>query len=65
MLKTVLDGSLAHQLVNTGNVPLIVGACWFTDAGYDFDSIAGNSFAFRVKILKGKGTLLPSSYKIS
>lgn len=34
-----IDGAYAHRLLNIGNVPLKVGACWPTVAGHDYETI--------------------------
>jgi len=39
---------IAHRLANTGNVNLIVGACWPSDAGHDYEEIAKNGFSARL-----------------
>jgi len=43
-----IDGRLAHRLVNTGDVPLRVGAVWSCAAGHDYDSVAKHGFGLRV-----------------
>jgi glucose-6-phosphate isomerase, archaeal len=37
-------GENAHRIANTGATPLIVWACWPTDAGYDYAPIAERGF---------------------
>ncbi len=46
-----VPGDTAHRLVNTGDAVLDVGACWPSDAGHDYSSIAEVGFSLRV--LKG------------
>jgi glucose-6-phosphate isomerase, archaeal len=43
-----IPGHTAHRLINTGPVRLSVGACWPSDAGHDYDSIARDGFSARV-----------------
>jgi glucose-6-phosphate isomerase, archaeal len=47
-------GENAHRIANTGSVPLVVWACWPTDAGYDYESIAGRGFSSRLVEREGK-----------
>lgn len=43
-----IPGKIAHRLVNSGNGNLLVGACWPSNAGHDYGSIAQNGFSKRV-----------------
>jgi glucose-6-phosphate isomerase len=43
-----IPGETAHRLVNTGDERLAVGACWPSDAGHDYASIARDGFSLRV-----------------
>lgn len=43
-----IPGHTAHRLVNTGNSPLVVGACWPSDAGHDYERIAREGFSVRL-----------------
>ncbi len=63
--ETMTPGSLhyvrgenAHRLVNTGDLPLVVWACWPSDAGYDYSTIAERGFAARLVEHDGKPVLL-------
>ncbi|PTX64416.1 glucose-6-phosphate isomerase [Melghirimyces profundicolus] len=49
-----VPGHIAHRLVNTGSEVLAVGACWPSDAGHDYGSIADRGFTARVKESGGK-----------
>ena len=40
-----IGGEIAHRLANTGDEKLIVGACWPSDAGHDYEEIAKNGFS--------------------
>lgn len=50
-----ISGKLAHRLVNTGDVPLKVGACWPPCAGHDYQAIERQEFP--VRIVKEDGTV--------
>jgi glucose-6-phosphate isomerase len=54
-----IDGSHAHRVVNTGDVPLIFWACWPGDAGYDYQSIVEHGFGARVRMCNGIPQLVP------
>ena len=43
-----IAGHTAHRAVNTGDAPLIFWACWPSDAGHDYDTIAKKHFSARV-----------------
>lgn len=43
-----IPGCVAHRTVNTGNVPLAFWACWPSDAGHDYETIAAQGFGLRV-----------------
>jgi glucose-6-phosphate isomerase len=43
-----IPGHTAHRTVNTGDTPLIFWACWPSDAGHDYDTIAKYGFSSRV-----------------
>jgi glucose-6-phosphate isomerase len=43
-----IDGRHAHRVINTGKEPLIFWACWPSDAGYDYGTIARDGFGARV-----------------
>lgn len=43
-----IPGHTAHRAVNTGESPLVFWACWPSDAGHDYDTIAERSFGARV-----------------
>lgn len=40
-----INGHTAHRTANTGNTVLSFGACWPSDAGHDYDSIAAHGFS--------------------
>ncbi len=52
-----IGGEVAHRLANTGNDKLIVGACWPSDAGHDYEEIAQNGFSARLIEKDGKPRL--------
>jgi glucose-6-phosphate isomerase, archaeal len=43
-----IRGTHAHRVANTGSEPLIFWACWGSDAGYDYASIAERGFGARL-----------------
>lgn len=43
-----IPGHVAHRLVNVGSGMLVVGACWPSDAGHDYETIARQGFSARV-----------------
>ena len=49
---------IAHRLANTGDQNLVVGACWPSDAGHDYDEIAGNGFSARLIEINGQPVLV-------
>jgi len=53
-----IDGKHAHRVVNVGDEPLVFWACWGTDAGYDYDTIARDGFGLRVVKSNGKPVLV-------
>ena len=44
---------VAHRIVNTGDVPIRVTACWPSDAGHDYEVAGGRGFGAR--IVEGQG----------
>jgi len=53
-----IGGEIAHRLANTGDEKLIVGACWPSDAGHDYEEIAVNGFSARLVEMDGKPKLI-------
>jgi glucose-6-phosphate isomerase len=49
-----IPGFTAHRLVNTGRAPLVVGACWPSNAGHDYATIDRQGFAVRIFSQDGK-----------
>jgi len=43
-----VPGRVAHRIVNTGEAPLRVIACWSSDAGHDYEIAGGKGFAARI-----------------
>ncbi len=52
-----IGGEVAHRLANIGDEKLIVGACWPSDAGHDYEEIALNGFSARLVEVDGKPAL--------
>jgi glucose-6-phosphate isomerase len=53
-----IGSEIAHRLANTGDENLIVGACWPSDAGHDYEEIAANGFSARLLDVDGKPKLI-------
>jgi glucose-6-phosphate isomerase len=53
-----IESEIAHRLANTGDDKLVVGACWPSDAGHDYDEIAVNGFSARLVEVDGKPKLV-------
>jgi glucose-6-phosphate isomerase, archaeal len=49
-----IAGKTAHRVVNTGDTPLRFVACWPSDAGHDYDTIAEKGLGVRVVDDQGK-----------
>jgi glucose-6-phosphate isomerase len=54
-----VPGSTAHRVANTGETALSFVACWPSDAGHDYESIASFGFGARVRKLGGQPQLIP------
>lgn len=48
----------AHRTINTGSSPLIFWACWPSDAGHDYETIAAQNFSAHVVERNGKPQLI-------
>lgn len=53
-----IGGDIAHRLANTGSDNLIVGACWPSDAGHDYEEVSVNGFSARLLEVDGKPVLV-------
>jgi len=53
-----IGGDIAHRLANTGDENLVVGACWPSDAGHDYEEIAINGFSARLMEIDSVPTLV-------
>nr|MBD3622625.1 glucose-6-phosphate isomerase [Sunxiuqinia sp.] len=53
-----IGSEIAHRLANTGTEDLIVGACWPSDAGHDYEEIAVNGFSARLLEVDGSPVLV-------
>lgn len=54
-----IPGGFGHRVVNTGNSALCFWACWPSDAGHDYETVANKGFSLRVLRQKGKPVLVP------
>lgn len=53
-----IAGKIAHRIANIGETVLVVGACWPSDAGHDYDSIMKDGFSARLKKINGEAKLV-------
>jgi glucose-6-phosphate isomerase len=53
-----IGSDIAHRLANIGLENLVVGACWPSDAGHDYEDIAENGFSARLVEADGKPKLV-------
>lgn len=54
-----IRGENAHRMANVGETPLVVWACWGSDAGYDYEAILKHGFSARLVERDGQPTLEP------
>ena len=64
-IEAILPGSLhyvpsrtAHRVANVGNAVLSFMACWPSDAGHDYETIAADGFGARLLDVGGTPTLI-------
>lgn len=53
-----ISGDLAHRVANVGSETLSFLACWPTDAGHDYETIAKNGFGARLREVSGAPQLI-------
>jgi len=53
-----IRGQYAHRVVNVGGEPLLFWACWPSDAGYDYESVAERGFGARVVERNGQPVVI-------
>ena len=53
-----IPGKVAHRVANTGDSILRFGACWPSDAGHDYETIADTGFGARLLEVEGKARLV-------
>ncbi len=54
-----IGSHIAHRLANTGDTNLVVGACWPSDAGHNYEEIAIHGFSARLIEIDGQPGLTP------
>lgn len=55
-----IGGNIAHRIANTDDADtLVVGACWPSDAGHDYETIAARGFSARLLEVGGQPRLVP------
>lgn len=59
-----IPGGFAHRTVNTGETALSFWACWPSDAGHDYATVASEGFGARVLCQNGKPVLVPEQAEI-
>lgn len=52
-----INGYTAHRVANTGDITLVFGACWPSDAGHDYETIARAGFSRRLLNINGNPEL--------
>jgi glucose-6-phosphate isomerase len=55
-----IGSEIAHRLANTGSENLVVGACWPSDAGHNYEEIASTGFSARLLERDGQPMLIES-----
>lgn len=53
-----IPGGFAHRMINTGDTLFSFGACWPSDAGHDYETIAREGFPARIKKVNGTPRIL-------
>ncbi len=53
-----IGSEIAHRLANTGDANLVVGACWPSDAGHNYEEIAKKGFSARLLEVEGSAILV-------
>jgi glucose-6-phosphate isomerase len=53
-----IAGEVAHRIVNTGDKPIRVTACWPSDAGHDYQVEGGRGFGARIVEERGAPVLV-------
>ena len=53
-----IAGEIAHRLANIGHEQLIVGACWPSDAGHNYEDVEVNGFSARLLEEDGNSVLV-------
>ena len=53
-----IPGRTAHRVANTGEETLALGACWPSNAGHDYETIAREGFSARLLCVDGEPKLV-------
>ena len=53
-----IGSEIAHRLANTNSENLVVGACWPSDAGHNYEEIAATGFSARLLEIDGQPKLI-------
>ena len=53
-----IQAGIAHRVANVGDEELVFSACWPSDAGHDYETIAYNGFACRLLKIDGVPKLI-------
>ncbi len=53
-----IPGHTAHRVANVGDTTLSFLACWLSDAGHDYETIAEHGFSARLRCINGRPELV-------
>lgn len=59
-----INGYIAHRTANTGKTVLSFGACWPSDAGHDYDTIATHGFSKILVNQNGVPALIEANHNL-
>ena len=52
---------IAHRIANVGEIPLVVVACWPSDAGHNYEAVRQQGFGARLMNVKGQPALVTNN----